>query len=380
MIYMLRNTFLIIFALGSNVFAQNITVDVLFSKLDSAFYSAHAIEADIKHKSGDFKVEAELQLIKRDYSGKTLYRFSLNGFDFAPFQVISDGVYIYEVRPNENVYRTFSFPDSITIPLINRTSTLPYNQIFFDSNYLRSIMNDRNSSILDDKKNWILRVDVSETLDEGSKLEATIDIKINKNTYYINSIERRSSLNNLNKNYSWQYSNIRIDRINQLGISRLVSDLYRYENIVEEEPSIKSTSSEVSQLTIAPNISGIDQDGNTISLNDFKGNYVLLDFWETWCLYCITAFPKLENLAKKYANENFTIIGVTKENKKLVQELIEKNKFLYPNIFTDQDVDKAYNLFGRPQYILIAPDGKIIGETSTDLGMITTSLLDIFGF
>jgi thiol-disulfide isomerase/thioredoxin len=320
-------------------------------------------------------------MVKKEYSSKKLYRFKLQGYDFAPFQVISDGVYLYEIRPEEKAYRTFSFPDSIVVPLINRTSTLPYNHIYFEIDYLHSIINSaRSVNLVEEDNSWKISIDVSETLDEGSILVANIDISVSKHTFFIEKIERHSELNHLKSTYSWEYSDIKLNQISNLDIATLVTNLNQYESISEEAEETNVKQSKATTLTYAPNITGINQYDSAISLYDYKEKYVLIDFWETWCLYCITAFPKLDELAMKYSDENFTILGVTKENEKIVRDLVVQNNFKYPNIFTNQDVDSDYNLFGRPQYILVAPGGKIYLNQSSDINHVISTLKDVFGY
>jgi len=100
--------------------------------------------------------------------------------------------------------------------------------------------------------------------------------------------------------------------------------------------------------------------GLVISLAALSGKYVVLDFWETWCGYCIMAFPKMKSLYEKYRSKGVEIIGVTTENENQVSKLIAANRLPYLHTKGDTAVLKNYQVSGRPHYVLIGPDGKVI--------------------
>ncbi|MBO9592199.1 MAG: TlpA family protein disulfide reductase [Niabella sp.] len=106
--------------------------------------------------------------------------------------------------------------------------------------------------------------------------------------------------------------------------------------------------------------------GPVISLSSLSGKYVLLDFWETWCGYCIMAFPKMKALYEKYHPKGLEIIDVTTENENQVRKLIAANKLPYLHAKGDTSVLKNYQVSGRPHYILIGRDGKVIMGTDLE--------------
>src|SRR5262249_47173236 len=59
----------------------------------------------------------------------------------------------------------------------------------------------------------------------------------------------------------------------------------------------------------APDISGPDQDGKTVSLADYKGKVVVVDFWTSWCGYCPLLVPELKDLQQRYAGRPFALLG-----------------------------------------------------------------------
>lgn len=113
---------------------------------------------------------------------------------------------------------------------------------------------------------------------------------------------------------------------------------------------------------------------NDIQLSALKGKYVLLDFWESWCGYCILNIPNIQKLHNKYEKKGLAVIGITVENRKQIEKLIARNNLTYPTLAADKRILDHYKVTGRPTYVLIDPSGKIIKYTSGDLDTITKTV------
>ena len=112
---------------------------------------------------------------------------------------------------------------------------------------------------------------------------------------------------------------------------------------------------------------GVFFDGKkAISLDAFQGNYVLLNFWATWCAPCIKEMPALDRLAGKLVNQNFIVVAVSQDEggPSLVRPFVEKLKISNLRVIYDQDKRsfREYALRGLPTTVLISPDGKIIAR------------------
>lgn len=95
------------------------------------------------------------------------------------------------------------------------------------------------------------------------------------------------------------------------------------------------------------------------SLADFNGKYLLLDFWETWCGYCILAMPELKTLYQKYHPKGLEILGITTENEAQVKQLVLANALPYLHARGNTTLLQTYHITARPTYILIDPTGHI---------------------
>jgi thiol-disulfide isomerase/thioredoxin len=122
----------------------------------------------------------------------------------------------------------------------------------------------------------------------------------------------------------------------------------------------------------APDFTLKDLDGKDVSLSQYKGKVVLINFWATWCDPCYIEIPWLIEMQEKYAGKGFTILGVAldEEGKSVVAPWVAKERFNvngqklpmnYPILLGDDAVaDKFGGLLGYPTSILISRDGKII--------------------
>ena len=113
-------------------------------------------------------------------------------------------------------------------------------------------------------------------------------------------------------------------------------------------------------------ITFLDSNGNTIKLNDYKGNLVLLNFWATWCTPCKEEMPSLDSLKINKNLDNLKIfpINIGKEkfekSKRFFDELNIKNLSIYfDNPIT---LAKKLSLRGLPTTILINKEGKEFGR------------------
>ena len=108
-------------------------------------------------------------------------------------------------------------------------------------------------------------------------------------------------------------------------------------------------------------------DGKPVSLKDFRGKYVLIDFWASWCGPCRMENPNVVEAYNKYSKKNFTVLGVSLDRERNAWlKAIKDDKLTWTQVsdlkFWDNAVAKLYRISSIPQNILVDPNGKIIAR------------------
>jgi peroxiredoxin len=121
--------------------------------------------------------------------------------------------------------------------------------------------------------------------------------------------------------------------------------------------------------TPAPDFTLPDRSGKNVSLHDFKGKYVLIDFWASWCGPCRAENPNVVRAYNRYKDKGFTILGVSLDDSSSKSKWIAA--FQKDNLTWTQVCDgkgwqtnpvQEYFVKGIPQNFLIDPQGKIVAK------------------
>ncbi|MGQ1888963.1 redoxin domain-containing protein [Thermophagus sp. OGC60D27] len=112
----------------------------------------------------------------------------------------------------------------------------------------------------------------------------------------------------------------------------------------------------------APDFTLTDMDGNEVSLKDFNGKYVLLDFWASWCRPCRDEMPNVAKAYQQFAGEEFEVIGVSLDKtKEPWLKAVEEDNINWVQLHDPEgDVANTYGVQSIPFTLLLDKDGVII--------------------
>jgi thiol-disulfide isomerase/thioredoxin len=122
----------------------------------------------------------------------------------------------------------------------------------------------------------------------------------------------------------------------------------------------------------APAFTLNDLNGNKVSLSDFKGHPLLINYWGTYCAPCKIEMPWLQEFSKKYAADGLQVVGITYDSEVGRDTIARDTKQLgvtYPILLSDPKVENAYlsNTEALPMSFYVDRSGKVI-EVSAGLG------------
>ena len=118
----------------------------------------------------------------------------------------------------------------------------------------------------------------------------------------------------------------------------------------------------------APSFMLKTQDGRKVSLADYKGKAVLVNFWATWCVPCKLEMPWFVDLEKQYASQGFEILGVNEDDEKdhsQIDKFAKKIGVNYPILLGNDATSKAYGgVEVLPTSFYVGRDGKVVEEAA----------------
>lgn len=134
------------------------------------------------------------------------------------------------------------------------------------------------------------------------------------------------------------------------------------------------------ELSVAPDFSVVDINGNSVSLSELKGKPAVINFWATWCPPCKSELPYFENMYKKYGDKvEFMMVNLTDgtdETVESVNAFIEETGYVFPVYFDTQfSGAMAYGTYSIPVTVFVDKDGNLIKQ---QVGAISETILEAY--
>ena len=132
---------------------------------------------------------------------------------------------------------------------------------------------------------------------------------------------------------------------------------------------------------VAPDFTLNDLNGKPFKMSSLKGKYVVLDFWGSWCGWCIKGFPKMKEYYQKYKGK-FEILGIDcNDTPEKWKTAVAKHELPWKHVFCPREskVLADYAIQGFPTKIVVGPDGKIVKTVVGEDPAFYTLLDELFG-
>lgn len=133
----------------------------------------------------------------------------------------------------------------------------------------------------------------------------------------------------------------------------------------ESEPQSEAESQNQenqSEESIVENAVFTDLDGNEVSIDEYEGKLVLIDFWETWCGPCLQVFPAMQDLRDEHPDK-FEVLAVTvglNEGPEEARVFAERNDYDFEFLYDQNEVFNRLGGQGIPFKVFVDPEGKLV--------------------
>lgn len=272
----------------------------------------------------------------------------------------NDGVYKDTLKVGKGMYKLFDGKNYTTISLKNNDNL----KLKMDSNDVNNTIvfsgvgsemnNYLAQSMIASKKIDFKEIMASDESTMKKKFEELKKSDVERLDKYILEPKLNSSMK---KGIETKYDKL-LELINKNREKAAIS---------KNERELKNAELNKMNGTLSPSFDYRNYQGTNTKLESFKGKYVYIDVWATWCGPCMGEIPFLQKVEEKYHNKNIVFVSISidkqddfKKWEKVVKEKSLGGVQLFADNAWNSDFAKSYGINSIPRFILIDPNGKIV--------------------
>ncbi|MEL6557572.1 MAG: TlpA disulfide reductase family protein [Bacteroidota bacterium] len=296
-------------------------------------------EGKVSHSEGMAVVEKN--------ESDTIFGFSFYGqMDDYTIDSYYHYPYCFEIDEEERAYK--QYPADFRF-IGSPGGQMIHTSIFkLENEYLKVSMNETDSSF---QLKYELKDDTTFNI-----TEIVHSYELEKESLFPVKIAETAVRNQKQLSFTREFKDVKFNDQVSKTISDFKLELADYSIIRPKEPE---PSPFLGKKLPELNLSDLFNDSKLVNIG--QGTILLIDFWEVWCGPCISSFPKIEELNKKY-RPNLTVIGILSDDPADAKKLVEKKKLTFQNLIGNDLIKKQFGVNSFPRYYLVDKNGIVRKE------------------